>query len=221
MNNDIPWIRHTITLVQQIPLNTIPKKFHMIWVGENSPPDHVLNNFLKWKQIMPHWEAKLWTNKDLNLNEFSQEVLDKIHLATKGAQKADIMRYFIIEKYGGFYIDTDIVAHRSLDPLLYLGSDIVLYHDNFLTWEYVINCFFGACPHHPVLKEACNRVLQTELNTSDVNMKTGPHLWGTVISQVPPQQGKKYILLDYPLFSNFHNPPGKFGTHTYAASWVN
>jgi mannosyltransferase OCH1-like enzyme len=131
------------------------------------------------------------------------------------------MRYHIIEKYGGFYIDTDTIAIRSLDPIVYMGFDLVLYHDNFVTWNYICNSPFGACPHHPVLKEACIRVMNAELNTLDVNMKTGPLLWGTVISQIEPENRKKYLLLDYPLFSNFHNPPGKFGTHTYAASWVN
>ena len=220
MNLDIPWIRDSIELVKEVPLATIPLKFHMIWVGENPIPDYAFQNFLNWKKLMPHWEARLWTNDHIHISEFPQEAIDKINQAKKGAQKADIMRYFIIKKYGGFYIDTDTIPHRSLDPLLYMGSDLILYHDNHLTWEYICNSPFGASPEHPVLQEICKRVLTVELNTSDVHFKTGPFLWGTVISQVPPQNGKKYILLDYTLFSNFHNPPDKFGTHTYAASWV-
>lgn len=220
MNVNIPWIRDTIHLVKEVPLATIPLRFHMIWVGENPIPSHALQNFESWKKIMPHWEARLWNNDDINLSEFSQEVINKINQAKKGAQKADIMRYFIIKKYGGFYIDTDTVPNRSLDPLVYTGSDLVLYHDNDLTWEYIINCFFGATAQHPVLQEVCKRVINAELNTPDVNFKTGPYLWGVVISQVPPQNGKKYLLLDFPLFSKFHNPPDKLGTHTYAASWV-
>ena len=215
------WISNHLSLVQNISAPPIPLKFHMIWVGDTPIPEYVSRNFLSWKRLMPHWEARLWLNNDINSDEFSQEVIEKIHLAQKGAQKADIMRYHIIEKYGGFYIDTDTIAIRSLDPIVYMGFDLVVYHDNFVTWNYICNSPFGACPHHPVLKEACKRVMNAELNTSDVNMKTGPLLWGTIISQIEPENGKKYLLLDYPLFSNFHNPPGKFGTHTYAASWVN
>jgi mannosyltransferase OCH1-like enzyme len=215
------WISDHLLLVQNISAPPIPLKFHMIWVGDARIPEYVIQNFLSWKKIMPHWEARLWLNNDINVNEFSQEVIEKIHLAQKGAQKADIMRYFIIEKYGGFYIDADTIAIRCLDPIVYMNYDLVLYHDNFVTWNYIINCFFGAAPHHPVLKEVCKRVINAELNTSDVNMKTGPLLWGTVISETKPENGKKYVLLDYSLFSKFHNPPGKFGTHTYAASWVN
>lgn len=220
MNLDIPWIRDTIQLVKEVPLAKIPLKFHMIWVGEIPIPTHASKNFTDWKNIMPNWEARLWTNDDINTSEFSQDVIDKINEAKKGAQKADIMRYFIIQKYGGFYIDTDTIPHRSLDPLLYMGSDLILYQDNHLTWEYIINSVFGASPNHPVLNEVCKRVLTAELNTPDVNFKTGPYLWGTVISQVPPPGRSRYVLLNFPLFSKFHNPPDKFGTHTYAASWV-
>lgn len=215
------WIADNLYLVENILPPPIPLKFHMIWVGDTPIPEYVSQNFLSWKRLMPHWQARLWLNNDVNTNEFSQEIIEKIHLAQKGAQKADILRYHIIEKYGGFYIDTDTIAIRSLDPIVYMGFDLVLYHDNFVSWNYICNSPFGAAPHHPVLKEACKRVMNAELNTLDVNMKTGPLLWGTVVSEIKPENGKKYLLLHYPLFSNFHNPPGKFGTHTYAASWVN
>ena len=215
------WIVDNLCLVQNISTPSIPLKFHMIWIGDTPIPEYVSQNFLSWKKLMPHWEARLWLNNDINCDEFSQEIIEKIHLAQKGAQKADILRYHIIEKYGGFYIDADTIAIRCLDPIVYMNYDLVLYHDNVVSWNYICNSPFGASPHHPVLKEACKRVMNAELNTFDVNMKTGPLLWGTVISEIKPENGKKYLLLHYPLFSNFHNPPGKFGTHTYAASWVN
>jgi mannosyltransferase OCH1-like enzyme len=215
-----PWIRDNLQLIEKSPPPKIPLKLHMIWVGNNPVPDHVIKNYSDWKKLMPHWEFRLWSNDDINLNEFSQEVIEKVHQANKGAQKADIMRYFIIEKYGGFYLDSDIVPIRSLDSLVYMNNDLVLYHDNHVTWNYIINCFFGASPNHPLLKEACKRVMNAELNTSDVHMKTGPFLWGTVISEVNPEYGKRYLVLDSPFFSNFYNPPDKFGTHKYAASWV-
>jgi mannosyltransferase OCH1-like enzyme len=218
MDLSIPWIRDNIQLISEIPISKIPLKFHLIWIGDNPLPEYGKQNYEAWKRLMPHWEGKLWTNEDVQ--EFPEEVISKINQAEKGAQKADILRYYIIEKYGGFYIDTDIVPIRALDPLLYLGNDIVLYHDNSLTWPYIINNFFGACPHHPVLQETCKRVLCVELNTPDVNFKTGPFLWGTVVCEVPPPYGKRYALLNYPFFSNFHNPPDKFGTHTYAKTWV-
>ncbi len=47
----------------------IPKKLHMIWVGNDLAPEYVQKFFLKWKELMPEWECKLWTNNDLLDNE--------------------------------------------------------------------------------------------------------------------------------------------------------
>jgi mannosyltransferase OCH1-like enzyme len=220
MDTKIPWINNSMRLIKSCPPVTIPLKFHMIWVGDKDIPEYAIVNFLNWKKMMPHWEERLWTNKDINLNEFSQEVIDKINQAKYGAQKADIMRYYILEKYGGFYIDMDTTALRPLDPLVYIGDELILYHDNDLTWEYIINNFIGTIPHHPVLKEACRMVINTELNTEDVHMKTGPFLWGHAVSQVPPESGKKYTLLDSTFFSKFIEYDQKFGIHQYARSWL-
>lgn len=220
MDREVPWIRDSIDLITTLPMNIIPLKLHMIWVGSSEVSENAMNNFLEWKKMMPNWESKLWRNEDITLEHFPQEAIDKINSAEVGAQKADIMRYYVVEKYGGFYMDTDVIPNRPLDSLVYLGYDLVLYHDNNLTWNYIINCFFGAIPHHPVLQEVCKRILNVELNTNDVHMKTGPYLWGTTVSEVPPISGKKYAILNFPYFSQLYNPIDKFGTHTYAASWT-
>lgn len=221
MNTSVPWINNTMKLVTDVLSNKIPLKFHMIWVGTKDIPEYAVRNFLNWKKMMPHWEERLWTNQDINLSEFSQEVIDKINQANSGAQKADIMRYFILEKYGGFYIDMDTIPVRTLDPLVYSGEDVILYHDNELTWNYICNSPIGITPHHPLLKEACKRVMAVELNTHDIHMYSGPHLWGTVVSEIPPENQKKYTILHCKFFSKYIEYDSKFGVHTYAASWRN
>lgn len=210
------WIRDTITLIDDIS-EKIPNKLHMIWIGEKSLPNDVIERFNIWKQLMPNWTIFIWTNSELTEQYFSKEVLDKVNQAEKPAQKADILRYFIIKQYGGFYVDTDVVPHKSLDCLRDLGYDLILYHDNNLTWEYIINCFFGAIPNHPVMQKICEMVLQAELNTPDVHFKTGPYLLGKVVSTTSTK--KRYGLLKCNFFDNNNYFEGKFGTHLYAKSW--
>lgn len=212
------WIRQNIHLIEPHDVH-IPKRLHLIWVGEKEVPKDVLQNVDQWKHFMPEWTIRLWKNEDIHIHEFPNDVIEKIHAATKPAQKADIMRYFIVEKYGGFYVDTDIVPYRSLTPLTQMGFDLVLYHDNQLTWEYIINCAFGAIPHHPVLQKACEIVRSATLNTSDVHMKTGPYVWGTAVASTPALN-KKYALLSSRFFDQYDYFETKYGKHTYAASWV-
>lgn len=216
MDLTVGWIRDNVTLIEEIP-QKIPNKLHMIWIGEKQVPDDVSNYLIAWKNLMPEWTVMLWTNEYLNENYFSKEVLDKVNQAEKAAQKADILRYFIIKQYGGFYVDTDVVPHRSLECLRDLGHDLILYHDNDLTWEYIINCFFGAIPNHPVLQKACEMVLNAELNTSDINFKTGPYLLGRAVATTSTK--KRYGLLKYNFFDHKQYFEGKFGTHLYAKSW--
>jgi mannosyltransferase OCH1-like enzyme len=198
-------------------VSNIPKLLHIIWVGDKDIPADVNKNISKWRELMPDWNIRIWRNEDINENEFPDCIVDKINLSTKFAQKADIMRYHIIEKYGGIYVDTDNVPHRSLNDILSLGSDIVLWHDNIVTWKYISISFIAAVPHHPILQVACELCKTAEINTADVHLKTGPHLLGTAVSIVGD---KSCLILSPRFFDQYSVFAEKFASHTYAASWV-
>jgi hypothetical protein len=166
---------------------------------------------------MPDWTVRVWCNADINEDEFPVEAVAIINVATKGAQKADIMRYFIILKHGGVYMDADMVPHRALDPCL-AASTLVLCHDLELTWAYIWNGFMAAVPGHPVLQVASDLCLEAELNTTDVHLRTGPRVLGEAVNRTRGAVGE-YTLLPVFAFCRNHDSPGRFGTHTYARMW--
>lgn len=200
----------------------IPEILHMIWVGKNEMPFYVMEYYKSWKHFMPKWEIHLWTNQDITLEHFSQHVIDILHQVEKGAQKADIMRYFIIEKYGGFYVDTDVTPHFPLDILCHLGN-LILCHDLNISWAYIAIGFFGSIPHHPVLQFCCEQIetQKISLNTIDIHMHTGPRLFGEALFTIHPENEQCYIVL--PQKSFYHNATDKhlirFGTHFYSKCW--
>jgi mannosyltransferase OCH1-like enzyme len=118
----------------------IPNLLHMIWVGEKEAPDYVGKHYDQWKTLMPEWTVRLWTNADLPEGEFPAAILPRIAEAKKGAQKADIMRYFIVYKYGGVYMDADVVPHRSLDPvvLCHEYADYMAFYCNWLLCIWIV-----------------------------------------------------------------------------------
>jgi mannosyltransferase OCH1-like enzyme len=140
------------------------------------------------------------------------------------------MRYFIIYKYGDVYMDADVIPHRSLDPILALGVPVVLCHDLPITWPYIAIGFFASVPGHPLFKRTCDMCYSyVQLNTKDVHMKTGPGLLGDNVWHVKG----RYVVL--PICSFYRNITGeliasdkrrtddfegRFGSHTYAATWV-
>jgi len=210
------WIENHIEFV--IPKQYIPRVLHIVWIGRSAQPESLAGYVSKWKELMPHWTVRLWTNEDLNENEVRPEVLAKINEAEKGTQKADILKYYIVEKYGGVYVDADVEPVKCLDPLLYM-SDLVICHDNEVTWAYIAVGFFAASPNHPVLSKAVELCLNAELNTDAPHLTTGPHVFGIAVSITPPL--KKYTLLPLDAFYWVDGgiTPNRFGTHLYARSW--
>jgi mannosyltransferase OCH1-like enzyme len=229
------------------PNNTplIPNSLHMIWVGDNDAPAFFHEHVSAWRELMPDWTIRIWTNHDIREKNFEPDVLSQIKKATSGAQKADLMRYSIIERYGGVYMDADMIPRRALDPILCLG-ELVLCHDIPITWAYISNGFFAAIPHHPVLHTAVRLSKTAVLNTHHINMGTGPRLFGEAISTTPPGINRYINLPSVYFFRNNrgdcnvdltnpiqydesmsildnrfmkHDFEKRFGTHTYAKMW--
>jgi mannosyltransferase OCH1-like enzyme len=192
---------------------TIPRTLHLIWFGDIAKFAPYEGFFNKWTELMPHWTIRLWRDDDMR--EFPEAVQQKIAEATQYAQKADIARYFILEKYGGVYLDTDVVPYRSLDPIIALDYDIVTFNEwQDVVWEYMAQFFIACIPHHPAMQLACQYALGAQLNTGDINDKTGPRMWGWAIANAIKTE-KMYAILDYKYFTT----PEGFGKHLYAHSW--
>jgi mannosyltransferase OCH1-like enzyme len=200
----------------------------MIWVG-NEKPEYVHQNFMKWKELMPDWDCRLWTNEDLYNKEINKIFpVDFISSSNVPAQQADIMRYFIIRQFGGVYVDADITPHKSLNSILQKGL-FVACHDLPVTWGYIAIGFFASIPNHFLLEEICKNVMHAKLNTQDIHMQTGPRLFGKVLEKFP----KDFVLL--PIESFYRNKIGdtlhngvirdndfeqRYGHHEYAATWI-
>jgi len=199
-------------------INKIPRLLHLIWVGHKKQPEYLKTHIETWAKLMPNWTIRLWTNEDINVADFPEKIIKIINSANKGAQKADIMRYFIIEKYGGVYIDTDMIPNKSLEPLInFTDTDMVLCHDCEITWEFIINAFFASVPHHPVLKMACEMCYTVELNTHDIEEKTGPLMLGYALAKTSITD-KVYILPSKMFYWN-KDYNERFAHHLFAKSW--
>lgn len=209
------WIQNHIQLRR---INK-PRVLHLIWVGKSKQPDYLDRHIIKWKELMPEWTIRLWTNEDLTEEEIEPNVLSKIKEAEKGTQKADILKYYVVWKYGGIYVDADTEPTRSLEPILYM-SDLVICHHNEITWPYIAVGFFAACPNHPVLRRSVDICMNAQLNTDEPHMTTGPRVFGQAVSEIPPSN-EKYTMLDLECFywPEGGMTPNRFGSHFFAGSW--
>ncbi len=135
----------------------IPKIIHATWFGNTPLPKNYQYYLETWRKFHPDWEIKLWTEKDLQKENFDS--MDLYWLAESYAERSDIIRYEIIKRYGGLYIDVDIECFASFDELHHkydfygyiVPPSIQLFMPN------ILNGMFAATPNHPIVVKAAER----------------------------------------------------------------
>jgi len=92
------------------------KIIHQIWVGPYEMPDRERLFVQMVKDKNKTYEHKLWTNDNIpELPDNLKELYQKFELAEDYAHQADILRIFLIAKYGGIYMDVDFHCVGSID----------------------------------------------------------------------------------------------------------
>ncbi len=135
----------------------VPPIIHQIWVGGRPVPEKYLRYQESVQTRNPDFQYHLWTDdKVRDLNLINQDLYDN---AEQIVDKADLLRYELLYKFGGVYIDLDIECLRPLRPL---HRDL-----NFYTCIaplrfgslIVNNAIVGAVKEHPIL-QACLSMLK-------------------------------------------------------------
>lgn len=125
----------------------IPRIIHQIWYqGEKSLPEKYRQFRSTWRQNHPEWEFILWDEtsmRDFIVSRYSffKAYYDGYPL---NIQRMDSARYFILNTFGGFYIDIDVESLKPIDGLLgnyqLLLSETIGYN----------NAIIGSVPQHPL-----------------------------------------------------------------------
>lgn len=137
----------------------IPKIIHYVWLGGDLPEPY--KSYVEgWRALMPDYTFIKWDENNFDLSEcrYSQEAYD----CKKYGFAADYIRVSVLEKYGGFYLDTDVEAVRAFDDLL--DNQFVIGFENDAN---VGTAVLGAQPHHPL----CSVMLQFYREHGFVNRK--------------------------------------------------
>ena len=94
----------------------IPQTIHYCWFGRGEMPELAQKCIASWHKCMPDWEYRLWNedNFDVNSTAYTKEA----YQASKFAFVSDYVRLWALEREGGVYFDTDVVAFKAFDELL-------------------------------------------------------------------------------------------------------
>lgn len=146
----------------------IPKKIHHIWLG-GEVPEKFKKIMQSWKEFHPDFEYFLWTDETIKtISLKNQNLFDK---ASNFGTKSDLLRYEILEQFGGIYVDVDFECIKSLEPLIFAHS----FFTGIGGFDYINNAIIGSSSHHPLIQNIVMYVGATEeKNLSNPWYHTGP-----------------------------------------------
>jgi mannosyltransferase OCH1-like enzyme len=131
----------------------IPRVFHRIWVGPDPPPEAYAAYGETWRRHHPSWEMWQWTEENLpdGMRPEAYEVL------RHPTERSDLLRYELLHRFGGVYLDMDVECLRPIDDLVE-GLDFLVGYltsaDEVKRPPRVGTAILGGVAGHPALARA-------------------------------------------------------------------
>tara|TARA_R110000782_G_scaffold190214_7_gene280130 strand:+ start:213 stop:959 length:747 start_codon:yes stop_codon:yes gene_type:complete len=149
----------------------IPKKIHQIWLGSKIP-----NNLEKlssqWKKLCEenNWEYYLWDDNTIKNLKIDNKFFNK---SKNYGQKSDILRYEILKKEGGVYVDIDFIPIKIFDSFLLKLNFFV--GTAFGKTPVLFNGLIGSVPEGELITNLYNIEKIEHKNPETVMSTTGPY----------------------------------------------
>jgi hypothetical protein len=154
-------------------MSKIPKIIHQLWIGTKPRPSKFMNT---WKEKNPDFEYILWNENEIEKRGIKFECQTKIDSIEEINGKADIMRWEILYKYGGIFLDADSICIEPIDEVLLSSQAFSAYENEQVRKGLIATVAMGFPPNHPLCREAIDFILNNPITT----METGHRAWITV-----------------------------------------
>jgi len=181
----------------------IPKIIHQLWIGDAPMPINAMNSV---KNMNPDFTYMFWCEKtiedNLEIKPRYQRKIDE-HDAIWG--KADLYRYLILEKYGGIFIDADMVCISPFDDFLL--------NEPFFCWENEISrpnlcatSLQAYSPNHIIPQTAIDYVLNNNVSDKKIPswQQVGPGLLTKTYWELIPDKSVVKVMPSYIALPDHH-----------------
>jgi hypothetical protein len=240
VDSTVPWKSWVIDTSVSFDAGRVPTIFHFVWLSmdwkakQQPIPDGILQRIDAWKRLHPHWYAVIWTNAMAERHFPSVfSILKKLRTASWAS---NILRYHVIARYGGVYLDTDIVPLRPLPSrLLNTPFTVCERPRNGGLCTIACNAVIASPQGNTEIQAAASEALlrtQTYIAKNpkrnyDVNL-TGPRFWsqtatapGTSIRILP---SRTFFPCDWTdreacIADRYSNDSDVYAMHTWQHSW--
>ena len=134
------------------------KIIHQIWLGDQEMPSCYRRFAQTWRHYHPDWEYRLWGDQDLDLiDERHAKLRERLIELRCWSGLSNLLRYHLIDRFGGFYLDMDFECLSNVEPLL---------RDYEMVWSsecdpWISNAWIAADPGHPFMRSILGQLPET------------------------------------------------------------
>lgn len=133
------------------------KKIHYCWLG-GPVPESVKRQVEEWKSLCPDYEFYEWNDQNVDYREY--EYWQRVYSEKRWGFASDIVSFDKVYRYGGFYLDCDVIMCKPLSGIPAPGNHLIM--------GYMYDCaisggFFYSPAGHPLLK----RILEYYRDVND------------------------------------------------------
>ena len=151
----------------------IYRTIHIVWVGDESKrPDGCIKT---WSQKNPDWQIKIWGNHELYNTEWKNSTHIKTMLDRELCGVADLMRWEILSKHGGFAIDADSICVRPLENWLFESDIFACWENEICRPGLIANGYVYSHPNNMLINSIIDDIYQSSLDEDKLAWQlTGP-----------------------------------------------
>jgi mannosyltransferase OCH1-like enzyme len=163
------------------------------------------SNFLEKEDEVVY---KVWSNSEIRTllkDSFEPEVLEAYDSVVPGSYKADLAKYCLLYKFGGWYVDmnTEIV---DVPPSFYNEYDLILFTEDFrgsgVPYGVIVGLMYSKNTSHQVFKNAIDITVNNIKNkTYGINPLaiTSTIVLGEAVAQYGSKEGlaNRYLIGDF------------------------
>lgn len=218
----------------------IPLVAHHIWFGNTMPKEYEVWRE-EWQKRHPGWKFIMWDEKkiaqEFRTGLFNQKSFDDAAKAKNYGKMSDIVRYEILYRFGGLYLDCDIKNYKNFD-WLHHAYDFYAGLETFEHNCYCCNPIVAAKPAHPIMKRLMDIIKFYEDKTPDLRcwpyknqaehqiavtiLTTGPRAFTQAIYDAAGKDGNIDVVMPPQVFFSKPNKatPVSMCCHIYNHAWV-
>jgi mannosyltransferase OCH1-like enzyme len=158
----------------------IDNSIHQIWVGNKRMPSLVKDYTSQVKKHHNNFNYCFWS--DVVFPELPERIKRIYDSYEKPVMKADLLRMYVVYKYGGTYLDADLIPIKGMysDVISNDYDGFIIYDDSY-QMSALSNTMFGFKKNSPLLEYMLDNVVNE-------GQWTGPNWWAQTIC--------KYLQLD-------------------------